>query len=98
MKLMFHWFVMMALSLAAARAGEVVVEVRDASGKPKEGARIQVAMADGEETVPVKTNRDGVAVLAWKTDVKKGRILVDGAAQYAGTIPLRISFKLWGQD
>jgi hypothetical protein len=83
--------------LAAASAGEIYVEVKDEAGNPKEGAKVQVAMADGEETVPVKTNKEGVAFLAWKTDMKRGRILVDGSAQYAGTIPLRISFKLWGK-
>ncbi len=97
MKAVFLWILFLALPLSAS-AGEVYVEVKDATGKPKQGAKVQVAMADGEETVPVATNKEGVALLAWKTDTKKGRILVDGAAHYAGTIPLRISFKLWGKD
>jgi len=90
------WVVATVLCFAAAisgRAGEIVVEVKTPEGDPKEGTEIQLAMDDGEKTVPVRTNKDGVAFLAWKTDMKKGRIIVNGAAQYAGTMPLRISFK-----
>lgn len=82
-----------AAGLFVAWAGEIYVEVKTPAGSPKEGAEVQVTMDDGEKTVPVKTDKEGKAFLAWKTDIKKGRILVDGAAQYAGTIPLRISFK-----
>jgi len=90
------WFVATAMCFVgalAARAGEILVEVKTPEGEPKEGAEIQLTLDDGEKTVPVKTNKAGVAFLAWKTDMKKGRIIVNGAAQYAGTIPLRISFK-----
>lgn len=86
------WFFILAFGWSAT-AGEVHVEVKTRDGQPKEGAEVQIAMEDGEKTVPVKTNKIGVAILAWKTDVKKGRILVDGSAQYAGTMPLRISFR-----
>ena len=98
MKIIPDWMMALALAVAMATAcpamaGEVYVEIKTPEGEPKEGAEVQVAMEDGEKTVPVKTDKSGVAILAWKTDVKKGRIIVNGAAQYAGTIPLRISFK-----
>jgi hypothetical protein len=84
----------LALLLAGTgAAGECQVEVKTPEGRPRQGAEVQVAMEDGEKTVPVKTNRAGVAILAWKTDVRKGRILVDGSARYAGPMPIRISFR-----
>jgi hypothetical protein len=96
MKTVSRWIVAWATFAVAALpagAGEIYVEIQTPDGDPKEGAEVQVTLDDGEKTEPVKTGKDGVAFLAWKTEIKKGRILVDGAAQYAGTIPLRISFK-----
>lgn len=87
---------LLAFALAVAEpalAGEIYVEIKTSDGEPKEGSEVQLRMEDGEATQPVKTNKEGIAILVWKTEVKKGRIMVDGAPQYAGTIPLRISFK-----
>jgi hypothetical protein len=96
MKIVTLWLVAMATlgsGLLPAWAGEIYVEVKTSAGTPKAGAAVQLTFDDGEKTPAVTTGKDGVALLVWTTNVKKGRILVDGVAQYAGTMPLRISFK-----